>query len=79
MAIYNVKTLNKTVINKKINDVDRMAHIVIPFIVEPLGLSDNVVMLQSEFTIPKAKTIIKQKIKAELAKLAEHKEFTIEI
>lgn len=77
--IYNIKTLNKSVINKKINDTDRVAHIVIPFIVESLGLSDNVVMLQSEFTIAKSKTIIKQKIKAELKRLAEHKEFTLEI
>lgn len=77
--IYNVKTLNKIVINKKINDTDRVAHIVLPFLVESLGLSDNVVMLQDEFTIPKAKAIIKQKIKAELKRLAEHKEFTLEI
>ena len=77
--IYNIKTLNKTIINKKINDTDRVAHIVIPFIVESLGLSGSVVILQSEFTIPKAKAIIKQKIKAELKRLAEHKEFTLTI
>lgn len=77
--IYKVKILNKTMINKKINATDRKPHISIPFVVESLGLSDNVIILKDEFTIPKAKTIIKQKIKAHLDKLAEHIEYEVTI
>lgn len=76
---YKVKILNKTITNKKVNETDRKPHISIPFIVESLGLSDNVIILTDEFTIPKAKTIIKQKIRAELARLSEHIEYQVNI
>lgn len=77
--IYTVRTFNQAIINKKVNETDRKAHISLPFTVVELGLSDNVVLLKGDFTIAKAKAQLKEKIKAELVRLAEYKEYQIEV
>ena len=77
--LYTVKTFNKGMISKKVNETDERQFITLPFTVIELGLSDNIVLRKEDFTIAKAKAQVKAKIKAELARLAEYKEFTIEI
>ena len=77
--IYTIKTFNQSIINKKVNDTRREAHITLPFTVIELVFSDNIVLLKENFTIAKAKAQIKEKIKAELARLAEYKEYQIEV
>ena len=77
--IYTVRTFNQAIINKKVNEVSRRAHINLPFTVIELGLSGNVVLLKEDFTIAKAKAQVVEKIKAELARLAEYKEYQIEV
>ena len=77
--LYTVKTFNKGMISKKVNETDERQFITLPFTVVELGLSDNIVLRKEEFTIAKAKAQVKAKIKAELARLAECKEYQIEV
>ena len=77
--IYTVKTFNQFIINKKVNETDRKAHISLPFTVVELGISDNIVLLKEGFTITKAKAQVVEKIKVELARLTEYKEYQIEV
>ena len=79
MAIYTIKTFNQNIISKKVNKTDERPFITIPFTVLELGLSDNIVLLKEDFTITKAKEQVIEKIKAELARLAEYKEYQIEV
>jgi len=79
MAIYTIKTFNQNIISKKVNKTDERPFITIPFTVLELGLSDNIVLLKEDFTIAKAKKQVVEKIKEELARLAEYKEYKIEV
>ena len=77
--LYTVKTFNKGMISKKVNETDERQFITLPFTVVELGLSDNIVLRKEDFTIAKAKAQVRTKIKAELARLAECKEYQIEV
>ena len=77
--IYTIKTFNQNIISKKVNETDERPFITIPFTVLELGLSDNIVLLKEDFTIAKAKKQVVEKIKEELARLAEYKEYKIEV
>lgn len=79
MATYTVKILNTTVISMKVSEHDTKPCITIPFVVQALGLNDSVVMLKEEFTVTKAKTAIKQKIKAHLTMLSKQIEYEVTI
>ena len=77
--LYTIKTFNKSIISKKINETDERQFVTLPFTVMELGFSDNIVLQKEDFTIAKAKAQVKEKIKAELARLAEYKEYQIEV
>jgi len=77
--LYTIKTFNQNIISKKVNKTDERPFITIPFTVLELGLSDNIVLLKENFTIAKVKEQVVKKIKVELARLAEYKEYKIEV
>ena len=79
MAIYTVKTFNQSMISKKVNETDARQFVVLPFSVLELGITGNVELMKDEFTIAKAKAQVVEQIKAELARLAEYKEYQIEV
>lgn len=79
MATYTVKILNKTVVSMKTSAHVKEPCISILFVVAELSLNDNVIIPKDEFTITKAKAIVKQKIKSHLTKLAERIEYEVTI
>ena len=66
-------------ISKKVNETDERQFVVLPFSVLELGITGNIELLKDEFTIAKAKAQVVEHIKAHLAKLAEYKEYQIEV
>ena len=79
MAAYTVTTYNRSEISKKVNETDARQFITLPFSVEELGISDNIVLRKDEFTMAKAKAQVVEKIKAHNAKLNEIREYKIEV
>jgi len=77
--LYTVKTFNQGMISKKVNETDERQFVVLPFSVLELGITGNIELLKDEFTIAKAKAQVVEHIKAHLAKLAEYKEYQIEV
>lgn len=77
--LYTIKTFNRGMISKKINETDERQFVTLPFTVVELGLSDSIVLRKEDFTVAKAKAQVVEKIKVHLAKLAECKEYQIEV
>ena len=77
--LYTVRTLNRSIMSKKVNATDERQFITLPFEVLELGISDNIVLRKDEFTILKAKAQVVAKIKAHNAKLNEIREYKIEV
>ena len=77
--LYTVKTFNQGMISKKVNETDERQFVVLPFSVLELGITGNIELLKDEFTIAKAKAQVVEHIQAHLAKLAEYKEWQIEV
>ena len=79
MAIYTIRTLNKSNIGMMISENEEKRFISLPFTVVELNYSDNIAILKENFTAKTCKEAIKVKIQEYLGKLAEHTEFTIEV
>ena len=79
MAIYTVKTFNLSKVSKKVNETDERWFVSLPFTVVELNYSDSILLREKDFNLMNAKAQVKKKIKAELARLAEHKEYKIEV
>lgn len=93
--IYTVKTFNQKKISIKVNDAGEIVKnnyctnerwfISLPFIVTNLIdedghlYSDNILLPEEDFNLQNSKKQITTKIKAELVRLAEHKEWQVTI
>ena len=62
-----------------VNETDARQFVSLPYSVAELGISGTIEILKDEFTIAKAKAQVVEHIKAHLAKLAEYKEYQIDV
>ena len=79
MTTYTIKTFNKSKFSKKINETDERWFVSLPFTVLELNYSDTILLRQEDFNLQNAKGQVVEKIKAERVRLAEHKEWQIEV
>ena len=89
MATYTVKTFNQSIIGMKVDEngelengaycIRRIPYVSLPFTVMELGLSGNILLKKEDFNFQNAEAQVKEKIEAELVRLAEHKEYQVTV
>ena len=79
MAIYSVKTFNQSKVLQEESKNKFVWFVSLPFTVAELGLSGSILLPEADFNLINAKAQVVAKIQAELVRLAEHKEWSIDV
>ena len=76
---YTVKTFNQSKVLQEESKNKFIWFVSLPFTVAELNYSDSILLPEVDFNLVNAKAQVVAKIQAELAKLAEHKEWSIDV